>query len=432
MADKVALFTLLLSILFAAPAALAQDGDTVDRVIAVVDDEIILESDVMLFVQDIVLRNRDQYRDQEAVEQLKKQVLEELINQKILLSLAEDDTTIVVEDREVDQTLDERINSVTRQLGGEEKLVEYYGKPMRQIRRDFRKQVRDGLFVDKIRSKRLQGISVSRAEVEDFYRRHADKFPDLPERVHLAHILKKIEPTEEAKDLAKARADSLYNLLLAGANFEQLAIANSDDRASGAKGGLLGTTERGDLVPDYEAVAFALDEGEISSPVLTRFGYHIIRLNWRRGEKINTSHILINLKPTKDDEQRALKEITALRERILGGEDFAEIAREYSDDKETAKEGGDLGWFDLAAIPSEFRLAARDLKTGEVSEPFKTQFGIHILKMLEREPSRPVDLNRDWEFISNQALAEKQDRVFREWLDKQRSKVYIRVLTGEE
>ncbi|MCB2198379.1 peptidylprolyl isomerase [bacterium] len=408
----------------------AQEAQTVDRIIAVVNEEIILESEVLQYVQDIILRNRQQYSQPEQVAALRDQVLTELVNQKILLAAAEADTNIIVEDRQVDQTLDERINQVQQDLGGEERLVEYYGKPIRQIRREFRKQVRDNLMVERLRQMKMASVSVTKSEVEDFFERNKANLPTLPERVHLAHLLIPIEPTEEATEDAKTKADSLFNLLLTGSDFDQLSIENSDDRASGAKGGLLGTTQRGDLVPEYEEVAFGLEEGEVSSPVRSRFGYHIIRLNWRRGEKINTSHILVKLTPSALDEERAFLQAQDLRTRILEGDDFAELAKEFSSDEETAKDGGDLGWFDVPQMPEEFRIVTRDLNPGELTEPFKSRVGVHIVKVIDREKPRAPGLKEDWDRLSRMALMEKQDRMYQEWITEKRKDVYIEEFTS--
>jgi len=420
---------LLILILLLAGTATAQEETVIDRVIAVVDEEIILESEVLQIVQDVVLNNRAKYTTPDEIAKLREQVLKELINQKIMLAVALKDTNIVVEDREVDQTLNDRIELLTNEIGSMEKLEEYFNKPIRQIRREYRSQVRDGLLIDRFRSRKLMGISANRHEVEDFFKRNKDQMPELPERIHIAHILIPIEPTELAKNKAKAKADSLFQLLMQGKELAQLAIKYSDDRASGAKGGLLGTTERGDLFPAYEEVAYSLEEGEISAPFLSPLGYHIIQLNWRRGEKINTSHILISLKPDKSDEQRALSKIASLRERILQGEDFAEIAREYSQDEETAKLGGDLGWFDLTSMPEDFRFVVKDMEVNEVSEPFKTQFGIHLLKLNERAMGRQMDLYKDWERISRLATNEKQDKIYHEWVDKISEDVYVEVFS---
>ncbi|MCB2211680.1 peptidylprolyl isomerase [bacterium] len=426
---RIAILALLLA-LFAAPA-FAQDAQVVDRVIAVVDDEIILESEVLQYVQDIVLRNRDQYRTETAIAQLKASVLEELINQKILLSIAEDDTNIVVEDRQVDLTLDDRINQVTREIGGEEALVEYYGKPIRQIRRDFRGQVRNSLLIERVRASQTRKTTLTKKEVEDFYARVEEELPTMPERVRLAHILIEVEPADEAQEQALAKADSVFNLIANGANFDSLAMEYSDDRASAPKGGLLGTTQRGDLVPDFEAVAYNLEEGEISEPIRTRFGYHIIRLNWRRGEKINTNHILVMLQATDADEERAVEEARLLRDRIMDGESFADVAKEASADDETAKLGGDLGWFDLSSIPDQFQQVARDLDVGEISEPFLSRVGVHLVTVTAHDEARQLELQRDWDRISQMALREKQEIEYTNWLANQHDGVYIEVMTDE-
>ena len=147
----IALFSLILSgPVFAQSVDPGTSGhQLVDRVLATVNDEIILESEVLQYVQDIVLRNRSMYTSQ---------------------------------DREIDQTLDQRINQIVQELGSEEALEQYYGKPIRQIRRDFRKQVRDNLMIDRLRAQKLQSVSVNKAEVDDFYNRMKDQLPTLPER----------------------------------------------------------------------------------------------------------------------------------------------------------------------------------------------------------------------------------------------------------
>ncbi len=423
----------LLAMLFSLPAPAQTvkpekpEHTLVDRVLATVNDEIILESEVLQYVQDIVLRNRSMYSTPEQVYALRNQILNELINQKILLSVAEEDTNVKVEDREIDQTLDQRINQIVQELGSEEALEQYYGKPIRQIRREFRKQVRDNLMIEHLRSQKLQSVSVNKAEVEDYYKRNKDNLPTLPERYHLAHILVQVQPTEEATKRAKSLADSLFRVLMTGGNFEDLAMQYSDDRSTGAKGGLLGTTQRGDLVPEYESVAFGLNEGEISEPIRSRFGFHIIRLNWRRGEKINTSHILISLRPTDADAKRAEEKAKEIYQKLQNGGDFAALAKEYSDDKDNASQGGDLGWFDLNNLQSDFRGVATKLDTGQFSQPFRTQLGIHILKLLAKEPERPVDLKRDWDRISQLALVEKQEKVYNRWVDELKKNVYIDV-----
>ncbi len=424
----IAMITVLSIVVFVPLGILqAQDPQVVDRVIASVDDDIILESEVLQFAQDIILRNRQAYQTKDAVNELKVQILEELIVQKILVSAALEDTNIIVEDREVDQTLDERLNQIIEQIGSEEQLEEYYGKPIRQIRREYRKQIRDGLLADKMRARKSQGISVSRPEIEAFYEKHEAEFPKLPAQVRIAHILFEIKPANEAEIIAKAKADSIFQRLLIGDEFAPLAIEFSDDVATGAKGGLLGTTERGDLVPEYEEVAFGLEEGQISEPIKSRYGYHIIMLNWRRGEKINTSHILISLMPTDNDEIRTVELASDTRQRVVEGEDFGQLASDLSDDDETANIDGDLGWFEIQQMPDDFRMVTESLETGQISEPFKTRFGIHLLKLVEKTDARSISLNEDWERINRMAVNEKQDRIFREWIEEAREEVYIEI-----
>jgi parvulin-like peptidyl-prolyl isomerase len=174
-------------------------------------------------------------------------------------------------------------------------------------------------------------------------------------------------------------------------------------------------------------VAFDLSEGEISQPILSRFGYHIIRLNWRRGEKINTSHILVNLRPTDQDAANALEHARQLKAELDAGAEFAELAAEESDDSTTATDGGDLGWFDKQQLRPEYAAVATELEIGDVSDPVQTTLGIHLLKLTDYQAPRPMDLKKDWDRISRLARVEKQEIEFARWMEDLRQDVYIEV-----
>jgi len=401
--------------------------ETVDRIIAVVEENIILESEVLQYAQSLALQNRADPMKYIQDEEIRRQILKQLIDQQVLLASAKDDTTIIVEEREVKREMEHRLALMVEEAGSEADLEKMYGKPMREIKREFEKTIREGLMVDKLRQKKIMGVKVSRGEIEDFYRQNKDKLMSRPETVELSHILLKIEPSQASEEQAKALIDSLKWILDGGADFAEAAVKYSQDAGSAKRGGKLGWTKRGDFVPEFEEAAFALDTGQVSNPVKTRFGWHIVKLNERQGEKINTSHILIKLEPTKEDKQRALVLSDSLYGLLQGGAEFGELARRYSQDETTAADGGALGSFKLTELIPVFAEKIKDLAAGQYTAPFESPMGVQILQVVARQKPRELSLETDWERISQMALNYKQEKVYNEWVDSIKKEVYVRI-----
>jgi len=401
--------------------------ETVDRIIAVVEDNIILESEVLQYAQSLALQNRVDPIKYIQDEEIRREILKQLIDQQVLLANAKDDTTIIVEDREVKRELENRMEMMVQEAGSESDLEKLYGKPLRDIKREFEKTVRDGLMVDKLRQRKIMGVKVSRQEIEDFYKENKEKLSSRPETVDLAHILLKIEPSADAETAAKAAIDSLKQALDNGADFAETAGKYSQDPGSAKRGGKLGWTKRGDFVPEFEETAFALDTGMVSVPVKTRFGWHIIRLNERQGEKINTSHILIKLEPTTADKERAAVLGDSLYDLLQTGADFAELAKQYSQDETTAPEGGSLGAFKLTEMIPIFADRIKDLPAGGFTPPFESPMGMQILKVIDRQKPRDLTLETDWEKLSQMALNFKQEKVYNDWVETIKKDVYVSI-----
>ncbi len=419
---------IIFSVLLALSALGAVRGqETVDRIIAVVEDNIILESEVLQYAQSLALQNRQDPVKYIQDEEIRREILKQLIDQQVLLANAKDDTTIIVEDREVKRELESRMEMMVQEAGSEADLEKMYGKPLRDIRREFEKTVRDGLMVDKLRQRKIMGVKVSRQEVEDFFRDNQEKMSSRPETVDLAHILLNIESSAEAETAAKSAIDSVKRVLDGGADFSEIAVKFSQDPGSSKRGGKLGWTKRGDFVPEFEEVAFALDTGMVSQPVKTRFGWHIIKLNERQGEKINTSHILIKLEPTSADKQRVLALGDSIYGLLQAGADFGELAKQYSQDETTAAEGGALGAFKLTEMIPIFADRIKDLAAGEFTPPFESPMGVQILKVVDRQKPRDLTLEADWEKLSQMALNYKQEKVYNEWVETIKKDVYVSI-----
>ena len=401
----------------------AKGQEVLDRVLAVVNDEIILESEVLQYAQSLALQqglNPMRFVEDEAA---KAEILEGLIDQKVMLFQADQDS-IVVESREVKRELDTRLNMMIEEVGSEEELEKIYGMSVREIRRRFEKNIREGLMVERLRQSKIMSVKTTRSDVERFYKEHKKQLYDRPEMVELAHIMLQVKPSQAAEEATDSLINVIADRLESGENFEELAKEYSED-GSAKKGGKLGWAKRGDFVPEFEETAFSLKTGDLSQPFRSRFGYHIVRLNERQGEKINTSHILIKLSPTDDDEKRVSHLADSLYHLLRGGEDFGELAVQYSDDVETASSGGNLGLFQVENLAPIFSDKVKGMNPGAISKPFRSQMGYQILKLVAREKPRPLTLENDWEQISEMALNKKREQVYLEILEKLKEEMYI-------
>ncbi len=397
--------------------------EVIDSICAIVDEEIILESEITYGVYTLLLESDDRYPTPEKLVELRKHVLEAYVMQKILIAKALEET-LTVEDRIVNRELERKLSGLIQQIGSKEKLVEYFGRPLRQIKREMRQGVRDGLLTEMLKTQRLTGVQIRRPEVIDFYNEHVSELPRFPERVLLSHILLDVKPSDEACAQAREQIEAIYDFLKQGADFDSVAREYSED-PSVVDGGHLGFTERNDLVPEYEEVAYQLEPGEISGIVDSRYGLHIIKLIERQGEKISTQHILVKLSPNQEDWDKVMMLAEELKRRIEAGESFAELAREYSTDEETASKGGQLDQIAVQDLPVEFCDAVDAISESEIAEPFESTFGVHLIQLKERLPARTVNLTNDWQTIEQFALMQKRERLFQEWIASLKKDHYI-------
>lgn len=409
------------------PGARAQQA--LDQIAAVVDNNIILSSELLQYARQLAVQlGINPAKEPEKFEALRRNTLENLVAQKVLLTKAKEDS-ITVDDRQIDQTLDDQISRMAQQLGSEEKLEEYFGQPMRKIRRTLRQEIADRLLVETLQAKKVREIRISRREVEEFYNAKKDSLPKLKASVKLSHILFTVEAGEAAQQKARSLIDSLLMVVRAGGDFAALAEKFSEDPGSAGKGGMLGFIQRGDFVKEFEEAAFALKPGEISDVVKTQFGFHVIQLIDRRGEKINARHILIRLTTTADDEAAIAQKAKNVREEILSGKIvFAEAAKAHSKDNTTKENGGELGWFELDQLQlPAFRQAVEALGLNEISEPIKTQFGYHLLRLDGKREPRTLSLAEDYEQVHELALYDKREREFSAWVEGIKKQLYIRI-----
>lgn len=406
-----------------------ENKQVIDGVAAIVADNIILKSELAQIVNLTVMQqNINPNQNLELFQQLQLQVLQSLIDQKVVLELAEKDTNIIIKDKEVDSALETQIANILSQAGSEEKAEEMLGEPLRDFKREYWFDIRDRLYADKFQQLKLQGVSVNRIDVESFYKTYKDSLPFFPPKIKLRHLLLPLKPGEKSITAAIALLGSLRDEVYAGADFSELAKIYSQDPGSKIRGGDLGFTHRGSLVSEFEEVAFTLDIGEISKPIKTAFGYHIIQPLEKQGDKVRVRHILIAPLVSENDEQKVYDFAITIKDSIKTIEDFIALTERHSVDDQTNKTGGDLGWINpnTFAIP-EIGQVLQYLELRECSPPVKTSLGYHLLWLEDAKEGGYPSLEKHWVDIEAMALNKKKMDWYRVFIQDAREKFYISI-----
>ncbi len=418
---------ILAALLLSAISGYAQER-ILDRIIAIVDDNIILQSEMDQNAMNFAMQMGVQPRlGSKEFDELRKQTLEQLVLQKVLLVKAKEDSVVVDETR-IDRALDDQMNNIIQRLGSEEKVEEYFGSTLRKVRRTMRKNLEEQMLVQTLQQQKVFQIPINRREVLAFYEDKKDSIPEKQGAVNLSHILKSVKASPAARELAYAKIQEAKAELDRGVDFAEVAKKYSDD-GSAAIGGDLGMMQRTDLVPEYADPAYDLQPGEISDIVESPFGFHIIQLIEKDDDEINTRHVLAKLETTEDDAQKTIAFMDSLGAVIDNGSiAFEDAAKQFSDDETTKEAGGELGTFQIGELQlPEWQQAAQALRVGEMSRPIKTRFGYIIVKLNSREDSRRLTIEDDWEEIEQIALSYKREREFLKWVEGLKKDVYIKI-----
>ncbi len=400
---------------------------TLDRIVAVVGKEIVLESDLQQQIEFYVMNNRI---DPETPG-LKDQVLDMLINEKLIVAKAIDDTNVVVTEDELTQQLDALLQQNIQQVGSEQKLEEIYGMPLSKIRREFRDEMRKKLLAQRMQQFRFANTTVSRRETEQFFEAFRDSLQDVEEEVELYHILKIPSKSAEVLGNVKTLAGKILDSIKAGGDFADFAKRYSEDKGSALVGGDLGFTRRGQFVKEFEEAAYTLKEGQISGLVESTFGIHIIQLIERRGENIHTRHILFKVEADEKSDVAAVELLNKIADSVRSGGNFSEFAKRYSDDSESASIGGFIGRVPLDQLSKDFIDSVAELNEGEISQPLLvktgTSGGFQIVYLKKRIPAHKISLATDWQKIEMYASNFKRNNEFQKWIQDLRKEIFWQV-----
>jgi peptidyl-prolyl cis-trans isomerase SurA len=272
----------------------------------------------------------------------------------------------------------------------------------------------------------LGNVSITNGEVKEFFASYADSLPPLPASAKLAHILIPISIDTNRILAMREKLTQIRDEIEAGADFAEMAKQYSDDPTAEI-GGELGWFGPGDLVLEFENAAKRLQPGQLSGIVRTPYGFHLIDVEEKRDKRFRTRHILLRLVPNAADTMAAVQFADSLHNEIIAGADFCVLVREHTADNESRKNCGELGWYPLEQMYPEFKVALANVEIGGYSEPAISEFGVHILHVLDRKEGRQYTLEDDWDAIKQMARREKTSRVVADWITEIREETYIEI-----
>lgn len=422
------MFLKLINLTLLFSTLLIAQSNVIDRVVAVIDNEIILQSELD-FQTAIFASQRGM--DPKSPE-LKNQILNSMINEKLVYAQAELDS-IVVTDAEVAQRIEYQIAMLKQQYGSDANIEQMYGMSIEKIKRELRDDVRKTLMVQRLREKNFAPVEASRREVEEFFQTYKDSLGMIPEKLRIFHIFRNPKTTDKMKIQYRNFAQAVLDSIKQGASFEEMAKKYSEDPGSKAYGGDLGFVKKGVFYPQFEAAAFALEVGQLSDVVETPVGFHIIELLERRGESIRTRHILFKFKADESADLETIEFLTDLRDSVVKGVNtFQYYAKRYSEDKETAPFSGDLGTFYINQLDKNLLDIVSKMKQGEISFPKRIDYGqgvygYHIVYLESRIPQHPPSLEEDYAELKRLADEYKKQKQYEDWVASLRDKIYWEV-----
>ena len=427
----------LFSVLYTS-TALAQNGKLVNKVLAQVGDNIILMSDVE--IQKIQAKQSEMNVDFD----FSCSVLEKLMVQELLVNQAKLDS-IEVSDEQVDAEMENRLRIIEKDMGGRDKLEEFYGKTTTQIKEEFRSIIKDRILAQEMERTITTGISVTPKEVSTFFEAlPKDSIPFINMKLSFQQIVIYPDITPEDKKRAFTELEEVLNLIqVAGKSFETMARIHSDDPGSASQGGKI-EASRGMMVPQFESTVFKLKVGEVSDIIETQYGYHIIKLLSRKGDDYTCLHILNMPEFSNDAINEASIRMDECYSRLNQNEiTWNEAVSQYSNDDKTKQNGGiitnpitgDQLWDmeNLNQVDQQIYLLTDAMEKGDITSPnlyvdiFERKQGIRIVRLMERYEPHVANIKDDYTLIKAAAENDKKQKTMAKWIDSKISNAFIRV-----
>ncbi len=425
----------MLSLVFSVQMVNAQ-GENLDKIVGIVGDKIILKSEIDAAFEDYKRENP------ELSDTFKCQLMEQTLLQKVLIEQAALDS-ITVSDEEIEGALENRIRYFVSMYGTEEKLEEMAGKTVYQLKDDYRPMFKDKLLADRMQNQVMGNIKITPQEVKAFYEKiPKDSLPFYPSMVEVGHIVFKPNVNKEVEEYAIEQLKEIRKEIVTGkSTFELMAITKSEDPGSKDNGGDLGIMGRDELDPEFAAAAFKLQNGEISDVVKSSFGFHIIQMVNRQGEKAKLRHILMKPLITSDAIKATLDKADSVWANLVSGKlKFSEAISKYHSDDATKYTGGMFtdpqsggSLIPVENLEPSVAILINEMKPGEFSKPFEYKDErsgdrlVRIVYLKNRTEPHKANLKEDYSKIQQAAFSEKQTTYLMKWLEGRIPSFYIKI-----
>ncbi len=439
MLKKLILLILLSVCSFSYVYSQPKEGEMLEKIVAVVGNEVItltdLNSSMMMYLQASPQMNIQDPTERERVmdslyndPDMRKKVLDALINEKLVVEQAKQDS-VTISDDEVEQRWDYQLQQYVAMYGSEKRIEDIFGMSISQIHNEARDIIKKKLLAEKMQQIKLADVKVTPREVEEFYKNFKDSLQNIPEEVEIYHLVKYVEASNNAREKVLELARKVRDSILNGGDFASFAKRYSDDKATADSGGNLGWFPKGRLIREFEKAAFELQPGQISVPVETPFGFHIIQCIDKNKDSILTRHILFKIGGSTEDIEKTKDYLRSFKDSLAKGKSFEDMAKLYSDETETKGFGGFIIKSPISKLPPEIEKVVEKLHDGEISEPLiysssQNKTAYHIIYRKKTIPSHFPTLDKDYNDIQDMALNYKKMTIYQSWINELRSKLY--------
>ena len=425
------LYTLLLLFLMQSFSAQLTKGSFVDGIAAVVGTEVILDSEI---------NEQLRYAEQQGMEAPSKcKIFESVLNNKIIVSEAKKDTLIENRSEYIRTLADQKYNQILSQFSDEKTMLESYKFSTPYEMKQVIEKIDTEQYYAQEKFKRItQGVDATPVEVTDFYNTYKTQLPEVKDEVILSQISLLPKLTEQHKKEIIDRLNVIRQAIIDGESFENQARIYSDDKTSAVNGGKMKNITKGQMVKPFEAAALNLEVGQISAPIETEFGFHIIRLDAKKGKNYDASHILLINTPNDEEIADAKKKLEQIRKDILDGKiTFKEAALKYSDDKRTKYNAGvmvdDMGADRMEKINLDPMLGYQiaGLNEEDITDVFENTVGgkkaVSFVKINSVIPAHQLSLETDFDRLKELTLKKKQNEAVEQWVKQMFPKVYMNI-----
>ena len=430
--------------LLAAPLS-APGQERLDGIAAVVNDEVVLQSDVEEQLYLFLMRSQGR-PDSATIDTLRREILDQLIDEKLIVAEAERQG-LQVPQEEVDAQVDKAISDARQRLGSDAAFQEQLQRENMteaQLRQKYERELKRQILAQRLVQKQVPPEKVSAAEAEVFFKQHPERFPKVPAELRLAVIQIPVEADSVRSRAARQKALAAKKRIDGGEKFAKVAEEVSEDPATARSGGDLGFFGRDDMDPAFVEAAFRLPIGRVSDPVQTPFGWHVLEVldrdtlktvsgadsvdaTGQRAVEVHARHIMVRVRLDEADAERARRLAEDVRARAVKGEDFGQLVSRHSRFQGPTSPGGDLGFISMGAVQPQIAAGLEDVPVGGISEVLPNQAGFNIFKVLDKREERPYTLEEIKEDLPQVVSQIRNRERYDSWVQALRDKSHIEI-----